>query len=278
MLSLKTLTQQIVEMSELQGLVEVYEELAATKMQEIKSDIVSARRFYDELCQISLEVGSDIDALLPNQVKKTAAVFVAANSGLFGDIIHKTFQIFCQFIKTNKADVFVVGKLGEQLMKTFADNISYQKLNFPDDQFIDSDFQAITKTVSSYQRIVIFHGQFKSIAVQLPQIAELPGHLLPKNLASLKNIKKIRFSNLYEPSLFHVSALFEQEILTTSLGQVLSESQLAKLGSRLISLDQTIDRINEQEDLLNRDKYRLRKKAMGKKQNAMIYSLRCTST
>jgi len=273
MLSLKTLTQQIVEMSELQGLIEVYEELAATKMQKIKNDIIAARRFYEELRQISLEVGSDINTILPNLSKKTAVIFIAANSGLYGDIIHKTFQTFQQFIKTNQADVFIVGKLGEQLMKTFTNNIAYQKLNFPDDHFDEENFQTIAKTISAYQKIIVFHGQFNSIAVQQPITAEITCHHLPEKIQPHIDIKKVRFSNLYEPSLRQVSALFTQEILTTSLGQVLSESQLAKLGSRLISLDQTIDRINEQEDLLNRDKYRLRKKTMGKKQNAMIYSM-----
>jgi len=273
MQSINNITQQIVDLGELQGLVEVYEEIAATKMQKIKAEIIAARLFYEELCQLSLEVAADISGFFPQQIKKTAVVFVGANNGLYGDIIQKTFQIFYQYIKSNTADVFVIGKLSEELMKIYTNNIPYKKLDFPDDIFDESQFVTIAKTLTQYNTIIIFHGQFQSIAVQIPRIAELSGKMIPTNFTTIKNELKIQIANLYEPSLLDVSTLFSDEILSTSMGQILSESQLAKLGSRLISLDQTIDRINEQESILNREKYRMRKKIIGKKQNNTIYSM-----
>ncbi len=268
MKSLKHLTNESKNLEEIKGLVEVYEELAASNMQKVRSLIMQAREFFENLETLSEEVGSDVDSVLKSG-KKTAAVFVSANGGLYGDIIDKTFQLFLEFVKTNQADMYVVGHLGETLMKTLAPGRKFQVFECSDDTIFPEEFDMMLGSLFSYKKIIVFYGKFYNIAVQRPYVSNVSGELLSKT-EYIGDIGKIRFRYLYEPSLTAVSEAFTGEILSASLDQILRESQLAKHASRLMQLDQTLDTININLEKLKGEKRQLVKKIAGKKQNAMI--------
>ena len=268
MKSFKYLISESKNLEEIKGFIEVYEELAASNMQKVRKLILSAREFFENLEKLSAEVGSDVNSIIKSG-KKIAAVFVSSNGGLYGEIIDRTFQFFLEFVKKNEAEVYVVGRLGATLMKTLAPGIPFQVFECSDDTILRGDFDLILRRLFPYSRIVVFYGKFYNIAVQHPYVSDISGEFLSKS-PDTQDLSKIRFRYLYEPSLFRVSEFFAGEILSSSLEQILRESQLAKHASRLMQLDQTLEVINTNLDKLKNQKRQLGKKISGKKQNSMI--------
>jgi F0F1-type ATP synthase gamma subunit len=270
MKTIKSVISENKDTLELKGLIEVYEELAATKMQKIRAGILASRDFFEGLSRLSDEVGSDFAQVIAGFGKKTAAVFLGANTGLYGEIIDKTFGLFLDFIRQNRADVFVVGELGQELMRQHAPGVRYQLLNLDDDKIDPESFRELVLRILPYRRILVFYGKFKNLAVQLASQTGISGDLLPKSEEDWQMLRKKRLSYLYEPSLEGVSGVFAKEILTSIFEQTLRESQLARFASRLMRLDQAIENVNLSLAKLNGEKRSLRKKILGKKQNIMI--------
>lgn len=268
MKSYKSLLSESANLLEIKGLIEVYEELAAGKMQKIRKFILSGRDFFESLEKLSDEVGSDFESVTASE-KKTTAVFISANTGLYGEIIDKTFREFLDFISKNETEVYIIGKLGEELMKSLAPQISYRPLPFSDGDIVPEEFNLALASLFPYKKITVFYGKFYNIATQRPFVSKLSGETLTRS-QNPEELKKIRFRYLYEPSLYAVSEVFAGEILTSMLDSILRESQLAKQASRLMQLDQTIENIDLNLEKITSEKRSLRKKTLNRKQNAMI--------
>lgn len=270
MKTIKTLINETKSTFEMKGLMEVYEELAAIKMQKIRQSILAAREFFDSISRISVEIGTDFEDIKDTDRKQTAAVFVSANTGLYGQIIYETFSLFIDFVKKNDVDVFIIGNVGEQLLKEYKLDLSYRVFQLSDDTVDDSSLTYIIQQVLSYKKVLFFYGRFKNIVIQTPSIAQISGDLLPKSNEGIEILKKKQLQFLYEPSVFDVTNIFGNEILSSTIEQLLRESQLAKLGSRLINLDDTIEHINDHLGQLGKQRWRMQKQTMDKKQNALI--------
>lgn len=268
MRSYKFLVSEASNLLEIKGFIEVYEELAAGKMQKIRKFILSGRDFFEALEKLSDEVGSDFETVT-EAGKKTAAVFISANTGLYGEIIDKTFKQFLVFISKNESDVYIVGKLGEELMKSLAPKVAFRPLPFSDGDIVPEEFNLALSSLFPYKKIVVFYGKFYNIATQHPFVSRLSGETLSRS-QNPEELAKIHFRYLYEPSLFTVSEVFAGEILTSMFDAILREAQLAKQASRLIQLDTTIENIDFSLIKITSEKRNLRKKILNKKQNSMV--------
>jgi F0F1-type ATP synthase gamma subunit len=61
MITKRSLYQQSEELLDLRAFIEVYEEVAATRMQRIRSDVLKARDFLDGLTELFAEVKYNYD-------------------------------------------------------------------------------------------------------------------------------------------------------------------------------------------------------------------------
>lgn len=269
MKSLKQIVEEAKNTVEIKGLVGVYEEIAATKMQKIRDSVVNAQEYFEGLANLAEDVALDLSGSYTTK-KKDAAVFLSAETGLYGDLIDRVLVSFVDFVKKEKVDVFVVGKLGVNLMRTYAIGINFSliEMDGDNDDIGVSGLNNVMKVLNSYSKIYIFHGRFKSIARQESIKKVISGPELEKYGGDLDKdeIKKKRFINIYEPDAAQVGAKFGKEISVSILDQSIRENQLAKYAARLMHLDSTLDNIDNTLMRLDNDKKRMRKKIEQKKQ------------
>lgn len=254
---------------ELQNLLEIYEEIAATKMQQVRSGIVAARNFYDKLISLSDEVGTDLGDVIKT-THKEAAVFLAANTGLYGDIVDKTFTKFLEFVGSQQVDIFIVGKAGERLMKTLGGNLKYEVFHQPDDSIDTAALKAIMEKLVTYKKTHVFYGKFVNIAVQNADLSTVSGELLPRPDEPVEILKQKRFKYLYEPSVINVAELFAHEILASVFEQIIRESQLAKFAARLMHLDRSLENINGWLQKISLQAQTVAKSIANRKQNSTV--------
>jgi len=250
----------------MKGLVEVYEEMSATTMRNIREAILASRDYYHGLALLSSEVGADLSRLADIQTKRDALIFLASDEGMSGEIIDKVLGQFLLAIKSNaNRDIFVAGKVGQDLIKSFAPNISFTPLRIED----------LSQTLCSFHSVEIIFGQFESIARQEPKSRIISaGNITStsKQWAGAEIAEQLKY--LYEPSIQKISTVFGENIFSGVIEQTIKEGELAKNASRLMHLDQALTNI---EGLLTKDQskyHKLKKRVTSKKQNTQVVGYR----
>lgn len=252
MASKKQLEEQENGLVEIRSLVEVYEEIAAGRMQKVREGVITAREFLKGLAEVFGEVkfNYEKDVLVVERKKTrlgqnsgTVAVWISANVGLYGDIVEKSFDLFADYLSKNKTDVVVVGRLGTKIMRERLPKILYNYYDLADDSVELSDLALIMRYLLQYRKIIVFYGQFKSLVNQVPVATSVSGDSIYSEAENTD--QKARNKYLFEPKLSDVLEFFEGQMLTTMFEQTVHESQLAKFASRLVSLDKAIENIDQ---------------------------------
>lgn len=283
MLNLKDITIEIQRLGDLRDLVETYKLIASSMMQKIRNSVLQNRAFHAGLNQIFQEVKrahkKELKELARQRKKRKQAASVAdaarkqarlfillsANTGLFGDIVAKTFGYFREELKKSSVDIAVVGKIGRSLMGEFLPEKKFIYFDFPDDRMDIQALAQVTSFSSQYDEVFAFYGRFRSFLTQEVIFSNISGS---EDAADSADKPEAKY--LFEPSLEIVVVFFEKEIFASLLEQVFSESRLAKLASRMMLLERSTQEIEATQRRANLERQRIRHEFLNKKQlNAM---------
>jgi F0F1-type ATP synthase gamma subunit len=272
-----TKKQIIVETSgllSLKGLVEVYEEIAAGRMQKIRGAVLQSRQFLEGLLDVFKRVKAAylrINTIgISSRPKngRTLAVFVSANSGLYGEIVDRIFDKFSDFVRGNNPDVVILGKLGVKMMAERLPGKFYNYYDFSDDGVDQGSFEMIMRYLVQFEKILVFYGRFKTILNQDPVMTSVSGDaiLVQEGVTVGEEEKDIVKNYIFEPTVEDVARVFEGQISASIFEQTLHESQLAKFASRMLALDRSVENIEKRLQKIDLEKVRLRHRSMNRKQ------------
>lgn len=290
MISKKTLITENEGLMDLKALVDAYEEIAANQMQKVRASVLQSREFMEGVTTIFTKVRKSYDKQIANLQKnkkgkveefsvlprnnKTVAVFVAANSGLFGDIVERTFVMFVDYVNKNRGqdgtliDPVIIGKLGLRMLNDRKINFLYNYFDFPDDHVDYDSVNMMMRYLLQYERIIVFHGQFKSLVYQEAVVTGVSGHELVAKQQDTPADERVSY--LFEPTLKDVLQTFEGEILSSIFAQAMHESQLAKFASRMFNLDRAMENIENRMKDLSSEKRRIDHQITSRKQLGRI--------
>jgi ATP synthase F1 gamma subunit len=258
---MKAIKRELQTLEELGNLLGAYEEIASIRMRKVKNSVLQTRDFLEGLTKVFYQVkysykkelqdlkGEKSFKSVRKTNKKSVAVFLSANTGLYGDIISRTFDSFLDQIKKTKTDIVVVGRRGRVLFEEIEKNLELEgrEVQFFDMSDSGSDPDNIKKLLAylvNYERIVVFHGKFKDILVQEPAAVSISGDVFESDEESNQDVTDAKY--LFEPSMFGVMSYFEREILSSIFEQAVHESNLSKYSSRMISLDSATEKISKE--------------------------------
>jgi F0F1-type ATP synthase gamma subunit len=260
----KALVQEKDFMASLEDMVASYEEIAAMKTRQVKKSVLYNRTFLEGLHEayayVSYSIGkynaemNKKEKILDPKEAHTVRVFLSTNTGLFGDLVHNTFDIFAKDVQediTNhkKADIVVVGKMGIAFMHTFLPNHTYSYFDLADMSEDESNIEKIFTFLAEYTDIVVYHGIFKSILSQDAVKTYLLGEV-NRLKSEISSVKKT-FNFIFEPTITEVNDYFEKQIRMLLFEQTLNESSLSKYASRMINLSDAQDRIASRKAYVN---------------------------
>lgn len=241
----KQLKAELQTLNGLSTLVEAYEEISAMRMRKVKKTVLQNRAFLSGLNDIYSRVSytyqmfnkehhlKNKKQLLRNNNGKTVSVLVSSNTGLYGDIINKTFDYFSENIKKSVTDIVVVGRTGKKMYDTYIHASEYTYFDIDDSGVFPEKTKQILDFIMQYKEIVVYHGLYISILRQDPVQTLVTGKAIDlQNTAGVNELKC-----LIEPSIEEVLDFFEQQILAAVFEQSLHESSLSKFASRMVSLN-----------------------------------------
>lgn len=277
MITRREVTEEFNRVSTFKSILETYEEIAASRMQNARTSVLSGRSFIEELNYIFQQVKSSYrDEVLKRMHKKkindpkeltfierngkTLFLLLSSNTGLYGDIVRKTFNLFFEVIKKEKADAAIVGRVGLEYLKNTGSKISYTFFNMPDSSVNNEDLKKIIQYIIQYEKVFVVYGRFQNVITQEPIVTSISGD----PLAETQDAPKVKY--FFEPSLDKIMQFFEAEIFASLFEQTIYESQLAKFASRMTSLELRVENISDILKDITLEKEKVRHRIMNKKQ------------
>jgi len=265
MLTLNEVTIKLNDITGFRGLLETYEDLASQKMQAIRGEILGFREYAKTLTMMSNELESDILAVIKNNQKHRAALFISSDKGLYGAAFDELGRQFAEYLKSRSMDAYVVGKMGVEIMERSGTDIKYTEVASDEASLVD-----LWKTLSECQEVNIFHLRYDNFAQQSVEVTHVSGDLIPKRNEKYDYDTKVKLKYIYEPSALEVAEVFAKEVLSFLAEQTMKEADLAKHAARLMYLDSCLQRNNDNLKDTVRQKMILTKRRSNKRQNARM--------
>ena len=240
----KQVQQYTTALETLQEIAETYQEIASMRMRKTKDSVLQNRGFYNPLLEVYQEVSNiyiqtNHKAFRQETNGRSLALLLTSNTGLYGSINRSVFDLFLEHEATSQNDLAVAGRLG----KLWLEKSGFQKeyTYFDIEDILNSEEAYIKRLfdyVVKYSEVKIYHGLFTSIVNQTAQVTELT-----KKFATVSQGEPT-LSFIFEPSIDKVLDNFEKQLLGSFFTQTILESNLAKNGSRMMSLDNASQNIS----------------------------------
>lgn len=227
----KGATETIVELSS------VFEGIASMKIAKIKSQVLQATEFFNDLWAIYAQLR--VDSLFRfGRVESTSEVIdkelyivITAEGSFSGDIDQKLINWMLKTYDPIKNDIVVIGHHGAvQLAQKSIPYKKYFKLPEKDQNI---NVMPIIKIVQKYRNTSVFYQEYKSLMVQDVKKIELSTAV--KQLGDQVDETTEVISEdtyIFEPSTFAVVGHLEQSMLQISMSQLIFDSKLAQYASR----------------------------------------------
>lgn len=246
------------------------QELSVLEMQRIRKQVIDTRSSMEKILDIFLDVRFSQNRQVEKALKKQHSfpkstrvfVFLSQNQRFSDTNIGSVWTTFRDAVLHEKPDgLVIVGETGKEFaQRENSEAFSRAEfLNLPQKLPTIHDLHELFKKISSYDLIVVHHGQFQNLLIQQAATKDISarGELLTAEEQAERQIRHFFF----EPSLEILVTYFEQEIERGLLQQSIHESRLAHVGSRVQTLESSRNSIEEKISRmhlqLNRSKRRL---------------------
>lgn len=280
----KVITEELEALDNLRNMAENYEEIAATRMQRIKDSVLQTRGYLSELSEVYVDLKSsyqrEVKDLLEKRGKKdntlppilqkngkTLMVHMSSNGKLYGAVTKNTYNLFIKDLKKkkkNEVDLLLIGSSGKEMYEASDINIPFEYVDIPDDNISVEDIKKVMKMFLIYKIVDVYHGSFINVVRQAAISSSITGdEIFEKNVPTL-----IAKEDMYvfEPAFEKVFHFFETQIMSALFKQTYSENQLARQASRVNAMEAALIHIEDEAEILNRQKIRVKHLIDNKKQ------------
>ncbi len=230
-----------------------FSQISSTRMKKIRAEVLSSRDFQFSIYDIFKEVlasyareakkyarkrGGPEKITFLSHNGKTVALFISANTGLYGDIVNRTFDLFAKDIKGKDIEIAIVGRLGLTLFQEAFRSRPYTYFDLADFGKDPDKLVEIIRHIVQYERVQIYYGKYENVVKQVPSMYDISAEVPTEEEATAEITKYI-----FEPSLPAILGFFESELFTSLFDHAVYESQLAKFASRMIAMDTAAQKI-----------------------------------
>ncbi len=220
----------------LKAMAEVYSDLAASRLERIRSQIEKNREFAAQLALAFREVKSAVQKFkIKSPAKKDKVnVLLFSNQGHFINMEMQLFEFFKGY-SDNGGDVLIVGRTGSEVLEDSSYHKTYDNLIFDHDLPRPEEIGIAAGKVAAYEKVKVYFPQLKTISVQQPTMVDISAEaVLEENNPEAVPEGGIA---LLEPEGSKMLEFFQSQILGLLLEQAFLEAELARTASRFLSMD-----------------------------------------
>lgn len=239
-MTIRDLTEEILTTQTLKDIAQSYTEISSIRLRKIRKQTEGSRRFFQDL--------SNIFALLRYFAKikdpksqtsgngKTVVILITSNFRFYGKVSNGASKLFMKYIKDYPCEQIVIGKLGIDFLKSQHYSQSYSALTFKTDMPSHIEMMELVKLIKNYGRVLVVYSEFKTILNQVATIKDLT-QTQTEALAT-DQLKSKDYTFILEPEINKMMDFFDTQIKNVLLSATFLETELARVASRLVTMDQ----------------------------------------
>lgn len=258
------------------SITSVYQEIASLRMNQLRGKVAATRKFLDGVAAIYYHVKAAYITALQRQLVarkqdlataafvrrngKRILILLSANEHLYGTLILDVWRAFVRDLRQGKADGAVVGSFGRYLLTSEDIRAPVTYFDLDDDKPQSDQIKKIVNFISSYEQIIVYHGQMVSVLHQIPSTSEVSGGVtFQQQVVKTKNY-------LFEPTPAKILEFFETEIIAALFNQTVLEHQLARFAARMVAMDQATQNSKDEVTKIEKELRALRRRVLNRKQ------------
>lgn len=262
------------------NLTSVFEGLASMKIAQVKNQVLSSQKFFNELWEIYKQIR--VDSLFrfgrgndKDMIHKQLVMVITAEGGFSGDIDQKLIKWMLETFNPDKQDIIVIGHHGAlQLLQA---KIGFKKYFTLPSRDTNINVRPLVQEVGHYESTVVYYQTYVSLMTQevkrielqtaVAQQAQAAGTEKPDEIISEANY-------IFEPSTYDVVAHLERSMTEIALSQVILDSKLAQYASRFRAMSMAKDKSNELSNDLRMQYNRTKRRIQDERLKEMTNGLR----
>ena len=276
--------EELEALNSLQELAESYEEIAAVRMQKIKTSVLRTRDYLSDLSGIFVDLKSsynrEVDNLLSHRKKgdqtlslglrkkgKKLMVYLSSNGKLYGAVTQNTFNLFMHDLRKVgdlSIDILVIGQAGRELLQNSGTQAKFDYYEIPDTNVDVSHIRELTSRFLDYEQVQVYYGKFENVLHQNPISTSITGEGIFESEVTAPVSREDRF--IFEPTLEKIFHFFETQITANLFSQSLLENQLARHASRVNAMEKALIHIEEEGKRLGKENNRIKHQIQNMKQ------------
>ncbi len=286
MSTLKQITADSQAVATLGSLVRAYKEISVMRIQKTRDSVLKARPYTEGLHELSTDVQASYYKKLLKELKKRKkkkaqvsrfknhgqelAIFLSPAKRFSGGIVQQVFQNFYAYLQKNKkTDAAVVGKIGKEIVEQNPEfNKEFRFFDIDESSIDDKRFKQLIEHVNVYAKVQVFNAKFESLVKQKAVHTDITADQMLVQEDQEKIEKKESY--WFEPDFEEILAFFEKQISAILFVQTIYESRLGNLGSRITTLENASDAIEQRLKKLERKRKVLKQREKTKKRQERL--------
>lgn len=235
-MTIREINNTIEEGESLKVIALSYAEIASVKIRKIRAAVERNRLFFGEIAQVYQIIKTHAAAkkVFIKRHKPTLSILLTSNYGFYGNIDNEVIHLFLDTTPKFHTDRLVIGKTGQGYLKAMRYFNLYQSLTFKNDLPNPEELLRLASITHDYTQVLVFYPQLLTLLVQKAVVADITQSSIKQ---PTKNLPRSSYV-IFEPELEKILQFFDSQITGLLLEQAFFEAELARTGSRLISMDQ----------------------------------------
>ncbi len=252
MYQIDKIQSRLEELSSLELLAEVFTDIARARLDRVRTGIEKNRLFVGEVAKVLhiVRVTAEDQGLSAARKKKvSASLVITSNKRLYyGGLDTRVVDFYsAHSAYTGYVDRFVVGSVGVDILKARNYPFAYEPVIFDRELPNLYELSLLAEKLNGYQKVIVYYPRFVTVLSQQPSFVDITG------LVAATPESESEKYYIFEPEIDKILDFFEEQVIAILLEQAFLESELARIGTQLTSMDQAQQRaasLIEQEDLL----------------------------
>ncbi len=236
MFTLDKIKSDLEEVESLEVLAEVFTDIAHARLLRVRAGIERNRLFAGEVSRVLhvVRVTAEEHKLSALRKKKiSASVVITSNKRLYyGGLDTKVMNYYMAHTAyTGYVDRFVIGSVGVDTLKTLNYPFQFEIVDFEKDLPSIAELTNLANKLKDYQKVFVYYPQFQTVLSQQPSFVDITG------LVSAVASGDVDRYYIFEPEIEKILDFFESQVMAILLQQAFLESELARIGSQLMTMD-----------------------------------------
>lgn len=274
MSQLKKIESEVELINTLRFISQAFEEISVMRMKKVRQSVINAREFVKEISTVFYDVKNSYQDKIKQLIEKkklagaqapagkSLAIFISANSKLYGEVITSVFKDFYKSTQGKDTDLLIIGRLGRELYERQRSKKRYLYFEIPDSEVFVQDIQAIMYHLIRYDDINVFYAHFENILHQNSIVSNISGD---QPFAVEKSSTKESTRFVFEPDMEKILTVFKTQVFIALFKQTVHEAHLAHYASRVTTMEQALIHIERQQQILYSEQRKARKQEENKK-------------